>query len=219
MLRKESNMGKSAAIETRHYLTCLWPGLSELWWRGRLSALPAAIVFAVAINLLLVVRFLYPGWLSGWLVMLACWVGAAAWVFYVIRSVKELPKMLAPREVSDKPDHFQDAQFAYLRGEWEESEQLLMEVLAIEPRDPPALLLLSSVYRHTERSDMGHLLLRELSRLEIGDTWALEIEAEMTRIERDQDSSDDDETEDSEEESNQDKTEKHGESTADLTAA
>ena len=212
-------MAKSATIATRHYLTCLWPGLSELWWRGRLSALPSAIVFAVAINLLLVVRFLYPGWLSGWLVTLACWVGAATWVFYLIRSVRELPNLLAPREVSEAPDHFQDAQFAYLRGEWDESEHLLMEVLAIEPRDPPALLLLSSVYRQTDRSDMGHLLLRELSRLEIGDAWKLEIEAEMARIERDGRSDEDEQDDDSDEESNKQETEKTNESTADLTAA
>ena len=46
---------------------------------------------------------------------------------------------------------FPQARTAYLRGDWAEAEGLLTDVLAIEPRDPPALLLLTGVYRHTGR--------------------------------------------------------------------
>ena len=175
-------MQKSGVIQPRHYLTCLWPGLSELWWRGRLSALPAAIIFAVALNLLLVFRFMYPEWLSGILVRMAVWIGMIAWVFFVIRNVRELPALLVPREISEEPDRFAEAQLSYLNADWAEAETILLQVLAIEPRDPPALLLLSGVYRHTERAENAQLLMSELSRLEVGDTWSLEIAAEMVRI-------------------------------------
>ena len=182
-------------METRHYLTCLWPGLPELWWRGRLSALPPALAFAMGLNLLLVMRFIYPQWLSGTLVSLACWVAIGSWVFCVIRSVRDLPMIIAPRSISDQPDHFKEAQHAYLRAKWFSCEELLLGVLAIEPRDPPALLLLSGVYRHTERTEQAKVLIAELSRLEIADQWWLEIEAESHRIERDLD--DEHETEES----------------------
>jgi hypothetical protein len=177
-------MQANDSLQPRHYLTCLWPGLTDLWWRGRLSGLPAAIVFAVALNLLLIMRFMYPEWLSEILVRMACWIGVAAWAFFVIRSFKELPQILTPRQVSEEPDRFQDAQHAYLMNQWETAEKYLMKVLAIEPRDPPALLLLSGVYRHTDRVESAQLVITELGRLEIGDTWALEVEAEALRIER-----------------------------------
>ena len=196
-------------METRHYLTCIWPGLPELWWRGRLSALIPGIAFTMGLNLLLVMRFIYPQWLSGTLVTLACWVAIGCWIFYVIRSVRELPILIAPRTVSDQPDHFQEAQHAYLCGEWQTAEKLLLSVLAIEPRDPPALLLLSGVYRQTGRAEQAGVLIGELSRLEIAEPWWLEVEAEQRRIARDL------EVDDHAEESNENRENP----AADLTAA
>ena len=172
-------------MELRHYLTCLWPGLPELWWRGRLSALPPAIAFAMGLNLLLIMRFIYPEWLSGTLVRIACWVAIASWVFYVVRSVRDVPRIIVPREVCEQPDRFQEAQWEYLQSNWREAEKLLLGVLAIEPRDPPALLLLSGVYRHTSRPSQAEILIQEMSRLEVADAWRLEIEAEQRRIVRD----------------------------------
>ena len=60
-------------------ITCLWPGLTRLWWRGELSALAVAIAFAILLNLLLWVT-MWPSdripiaWMwAGWLVCLAVW--------------------------------------------------------------------------------------------------------------------------------------------------
>ena len=171
-------------METRYYLTCLWPGLAELWWRGRLSAIPTTMAFALALNLLLVTRYLYPEWMSSGLVTMAFWVGIVVWGFCVVRAVRELPLLIAPRRVSDDPDRFPEAHAAYLRGEWRAAEKSLTEVLAIEPRDPPALLLLAGVFRHTDRLEAAELLLTELRRLEVADHWWLEVDAETRRWRR-----------------------------------
>ena len=171
-------------MQIQHFLSCLWPGLAELWWRGRLSALPTAIAFTLALNWLLLTTFLYTEWMSGILVRMACWIGVAAWVFFVVRRCRELPTMIAPRTVSDQPDRFSEAQAAYLRAEWGDAEEWLQCVLAIEPRDPPALLLLAGVFRHTERYEAAELLTTELSRLEIADGWHLELAAETNRLQR-----------------------------------
>ncbi len=195
-------------MESRHYLTCLWPGLPELWWRGRLSALLPAIAFAMGLNLLLIMRFIYPQWLSGTLVRVAFWVAVASWIFYVVRSFRELPLIIAPRTVSEEPDRFDEAQYEYLQSNWAAAEKLLLGVLAIEPRDPPALLLLSGVYRHTDRLSQAKVLIHELSRLEIADSWWLEIEAEQRRIARDLETS-----------GAQESTESEDNPAADLTAA
>ena len=172
------------AMELRHYATCLWPGLADLWWRGRLSGLSAAIPFAIAINLFLVTRFIYPGWISPGLVSMAFWVGIVAWLFYVSRSIRELPALLAPRQISEEPDLFPEARQAYLRGNWTRAEELLNRVLSIEPRDPPALLLLCGVLRHTDRLESAEILLEQVARLEVSDSWFLEIEAEANRMKR-----------------------------------
>lgn len=173
-------------MRLQYYVTCLWPGLAEVWWRGRLSALPTAFAFAAALNMMLVMRWLYPEWLSATLVRVACWIGMIAWLLAVVRGIKELPGLISPRTVSEEPDHWSDAVVAYLRGEWREAEGLLTDVLAIEPRDPPALLILAAVYRHTERFEAAEELLRQISRLEAADAWWLERDAELRRLQRDQ---------------------------------
>ena len=171
-------------MDAKYYATGFWPGLAELWWRGRLSALPAAIAFTLIVNLILVARYLYPGWIHSGLVSLAFWGGIVALFFYIIRTARELPSLINPRETSEEPDQFPQARIAYLSGQWEEAEGLLTDVLAIEPRDPPALLLLTGVYRHTGRLEAAELLLREISRLEVADAWLLEIQTESQRLRR-----------------------------------
>lgn len=167
-----------------NYLTCLWPGLSELWWRGRLSALPLAIGFALAFNALLVMRYLYPTWVDPWLIGSAWWIGTAMWGVWTIKSMRALPELLQPRDVSQQPDRFPEAQQAFLSEQWELAEQCLLTVLEIEPRDPPALLLLSGVYRHTERAEYAAALMQELQRLEVAADWEIEIQAEAERVQR-----------------------------------
>ncbi|TWT97292.1 hypothetical protein Pla100_24430 [Neorhodopirellula pilleata] len=176
---------EEVSIQPKHYLTCLWPGMAELWWRGRLSALPAAIAFAGVLNALLIAKFIYSDWLSGGLVMLACWVVIAAWLVLAIRSIRELPLLLTPRLVSDEPDRFPEAQVAFLRGDYASAEDYLTACLSIEPRDPPALLMLSSVYRHTGRLHASELLLSEIRKLEVAQKWDLEFQTEEARLERD----------------------------------
>lgn len=139
----------------------------------------------MGLNLLLILRFVYPEWLAGVLVRVAFWVAVAAWVTYVVRSVRDLPWIIAPRTVSDQPDRFEEAQQAYLQSDWKRSEKLLLGVLAIEPRDPPALLMLAGVYRHTDRLTEAELLIGEIMRLEVADRWELEVAAERQRLDRD----------------------------------
>lgn len=183
---------EEVSIQPKHYLTCLWPGMSELWWRGHLSALPAAIAFAAVLNALLIAQFVYTDWLSGGLVMLACWVVIAAWGVLTVRSIRELPLLLTPREASDEPDRFPEAQIAFLRGDYAAAEDYLNACLAVEPRDPPALLMLSGIYRQTGRLGAAQLLLGEIRKLEVAQKWDLEFQIEESRLQRDLDAREED---------------------------
>ena len=186
---------EEVSIQPKHYLTCLWPGMSELWWRGHLSALPAAIAFAAVLNALLIAQFVYSDWLSGGLVMLACWVVIAAWVVLTVRSMRELPLLLTPRQASDEPDRFAEAQIAFLQGDYPAAEDYLNACLAVEPRDPPALLMLSAIYRQTGRLSASQLLLGEIRKLEVAQNWDLEFQIEESRLQRDLDAREDQSTE------------------------
>ena len=178
-------LAKSIEVSRKLYLTCLWPGLPELWWRGRLAALPTAVAFAAAFNLLLVARFVYPEWLAMGLVKIAGWVGFAVWVVLVVKSTQQLAGLISPRAVSDQPDRFADAHVAYLQGRWDEAEALFSECLAVESRDPPALLLLAGAYRKSRRWEAAERLLEEIRLTEAADRWWLEVAAETKRLERD----------------------------------
>lgn len=172
-------------MDNRLYLSCLWPGLPELWWRGRLSALPTALTFGLAINGLLVARFIYPEWLMFSIVRIAGWVGVIAWCYCTIKNVRELPGLIQPRKASRVPDRFVDAQMAFLKSDWRRAETLLKDCLAIEDRDPPSLLLLAAVYRHTARLEFCRACIDKLRKTEAADRWWLEVDAEEKRLLRD----------------------------------
>lgn len=172
-------------MDRKLYFSCLCPGLPELWYRGRLSALPQAIAFTAAINFLLIAKFVYPEWLASGLVRMAGWVGLAVWLYCVVRGLREMPALLFPRSASDQPDRFHDAHQAYLRGDWGEAESQLALCLGVENRDPPALILLAGVYRHTARFEAAERLIEEIRLTEAADRWWLEVAAEEKRLRRD----------------------------------
>lgn len=171
-------------LSGKYYLACLWPGLPELWLRGQVSALPTAITFTFVANFLLIARLRYPEWLTPLLVKFSCWLAVAIWVICVAKAIRRLPILVAPRSVSDRPDRFSEAHAQYLAGHWPQAEALLVECLDVEPRDPPALLLLCGVYRHTGRLQAASDLLEQLQRMERADHWWLEMDTENRRLQR-----------------------------------
>ncbi len=171
-------------MNSNHYLTCLWPGLPEVWWRGQLASLPLAIGFGALLNLFLVLGWLYPDWIPSGLFWMGTLIGVVTWGYFVLRNLRGLAELIHPRVISKAPDRFPEAHVAYLKGNWELAEELLTGVLAIEPRDPPALLMLCAVYRQLSQVDHAAVLLSEVSRLEVSDAWWVEIEAERKRIRR-----------------------------------
>jgi hypothetical protein len=171
-------------MDASRYAVCLWPGLPELWYRGRWSGLPPAVMFAVSLNFLIIARFIYPEWLVPGLVRVACWVGFGVWVMLMVRAAGRLPSLLYPRTASQAPDAFPEARKHFLRNEWNEAEAVLSSCLEIDSRDCQSLLLLASVYRHTGRLDAAERTLDLLGRLETGDPWWLECAAERAKLSR-----------------------------------
>ena len=144
------------------------------------------MIFACGLNFLLVAKFVYPEWMTLSYVRIAGWVGVLAWFYCTIKNVRDLPGMIQPRKASKKPDRFGDAHIAFLRSDYGRAEGLLRECLAVEERDPPALLLLAAVYRQTARFDEARACIELLRVTEAADRWWLEVDAEEKRLLRDQ---------------------------------
>ena len=138
-----------------------------------------------ALNFLLIARFIYPEWMAFSYVRIAGWVGVLAWFYCTIKNVRDLPGMIHPRKASKKPDQFVNAHIAFLRSDFVRAEALLKDCLAVEERDPPALLLLAAVYRQTARFEEARGCLEILRMTEAADRWWLEVDAEEKRFLRD----------------------------------
>jgi len=170
-------------------LTTLWPGLTLLWLRGSVQGLVTALLFAAALNLALVISFVYPEvagpsfplWLAPcavWFMVLWLWV--AGWR----KSQHLLAEWFPARQPTDAATEalFCQAQAEYLKGHWRKAETLLGELLARRSRDVEGRLLLASVVQRMERWEEARQLLKDLSQEEAATRWQFEIARELEML-------------------------------------
>lgn len=165
------------------WITCLWPGLPRLWWRGDWRALLGAVAFAAALNLGLLSVLLWreslPGWLlvAGWVAMGLIWL-VCAWHGWTL-----LPSFCGLDASPDQEDLFVRAQREYLNRHWLEAEELLATLLARRDRDAEARLLLATLYRHTGRLAEADQCLTRLECMDGGQRWCVELARERQLLE------------------------------------
>lgn len=169
-------------MRVSYWLTCLWPGLPRLWWRGDWRALLTAISFAFVLNVWLAAVALWPEWLppegvaAGWCTLLGVWV---AFVWSGWRSREQVRQSLSARGPEDL---FIRAQQEYLQRHWFEAESLLGQLITEHHRDVDAHLMLATLYRHTQRGERAREALDQLERMEGAEKWAFEIAQERRRL-------------------------------------
>ncbi|MBX3423625.1 MAG: hypothetical protein KF752_18875 [Pirellulaceae bacterium] len=162
-------------------LVCCWPGLAKLWYRGDTRSLCWAILYSWTCCWLLLATFIWPQWVSSWGIVVLWAVMGVVWLVSLVISHFGLPRLIG------LPDHkagqlFQQAQVAYLRGQWFDAEALLLDVLSQFPRDAEALLLLVNVLRQSQRWSAALRRLDQLQLLETAAPWRFEIERERQLI-------------------------------------
>lgn len=171
-------------MRTIRLITCLWPGLAALWWRGSSTGLLAAASFAALLNVVMVATFVWPELFGatvptlGWLAVAAVWIGA------VLRSFRHLPSQRDGHVAAGDVDLFVQAQGEYLKGHWLEAERLLEERLSDQPGDAESILLLATIYRHSRRQADADEQLARLERLDAGAKWRWEIRRERQLLDR-----------------------------------
>jgi hypothetical protein len=160
----------------RTILLHCWPGLAELWTGGSLRGLTIAVIFGVVLQLAMVASLLWPGWLGplSRTVVWFCVVG-----FWCIGAAEGFARACGwggPRGTGIDVEHlFQTAQREYLRGEWQEAERLLVQILAADAGDVDARILLAMVYRRSDRLGPARKQLRQLSAMEGAAKWQFEV--------------------------------------------
>lgn len=169
------------------WIACLWPGLPQAWRLGSVRGLGLAIAFAAGLNLALVCSLVWPRWpiaslpagstaAIGWVWVLGLWIVGIRWTAGTWRELCP-PKAAADPQIDD---WFREAQHEYLKGHWIAAESLLTRLLARQPADVEARLLLASVQRRSGNRVQARPLLTELQ--PIAGRWQGEIEAELKQL-------------------------------------
>ncbi len=159
-------------------ITCLWPGLPHLWWRGQWQALGTALIFAIAVNLVLMSTFVWPEMLPGHLTVIGWITIVGVWVFFVWRGTTVLPTLVGNSVDHKNQGLFVSAQAEYLKCHWLEAESLLEQVLRRDPGDVEARLMWATLLRRTARHREAETALSDLDRLSGAERWRLEIDRE-----------------------------------------
>lgn len=163
------------------FVTLSWPGLPKLWFHGEWSGLLPACSFAGLLNVTLVSWFVWPELLSTRLVgVLACLL-VVCWVYGLVSGWGQL-RRLRRRVTEADEDLFLRAQTEYLRGHWFEAERLWQRLVALDPEDIDAHMMLATLFRHTARLAEARDCLHRLIRMPGSEKWALEIRQEQQRV-------------------------------------
>ena len=161
------------------WLTCLWPGLAELWLVGSWSGLVQALGFAALLNGALAITLVWTE-LIGPELRFAWWTAIAS---YWLMGVWSAWRYTLARPQPDG-DLFSSAVSEYLQGNWFAAESLLQQLLKADTRDIEAQLMLASLFRRTSRLPEARAALDRLSRSRGAEKWELEIKRERGLLEQ-----------------------------------
>ncbi len=164
------------------WATCLWPGLAPLWVRGSWSGLATAVAFALLLDFTLLATLVWTELLGplprnvAWLTVGSIWVASLPVSFRWLMRQHDAP------QAERTGDLFKQAQNEYLQGHWLETQAALDELLARDPRDAEARLMMASLLRHTGRIEEARQALKELERYDGAARWRWEIASERARL-------------------------------------
>lgn len=160
----------------------LWPGLPQIWSGQEFLGLMLATLFAAALNLALVGRFIWtetfdPGWPAFFsaLAVLTWASGLGYTLWWVWRCHPE-------RHRTEIDSLYRAAVEHYLQGRWNESRRLFERILAMDETDADALMQLGTLFVRTEQPALARRTFRQCLELDGGVKWRWEIGQALARL-------------------------------------
>ena len=140
-----------------------------------------AVAFALLLDTALIGSLVWTEWYSAavrgtlWATVATFWLAAALASWHGLSSHTE-------ESAAAMDDLFRQAVGEYLKGNWFEAENLLVQMLRRDPNDVDARLKLITLLRHSGRRDEARRALRLLSRTDGASKWEIEIQHELERL-------------------------------------
>jgi uncharacterized protein HemY len=160
----------------------LWPGLPQLWLRGRWTDVAKALGAAVLLNAVLLVSFGWNELVSSGMRNILLFAVGVIWIATAVTALRQTRQRSSGKQHTPAKDTFAQALDLYLKGDYFQTECLLVEMLATNERDLDARLLLATLYRHNRRYDEATKQLEVLVRFEGAEKWTVEIERERALV-------------------------------------
>jgi len=170
-------------VTTIRSLTLLWPGLPWLWLRGSVAGLFLAVAFAVALDMAIVLTWVWTE-LVAREYALGLWAATAGvWIVATLSAMTAFPPPLPTGRSEAAEALFVAARDAYLGRDWLAAETKLRGLLVVAPTDGEAQLLLATLLRRVGRRAESRTALEKLSRSDAGRPWLGVIRRELARLE------------------------------------
>jgi hypothetical protein len=171
------------AVTSTRYLTLLWPGLPWLWLRGSVAGLVLAVAFAVALDMAILLTWVWTELLPREFA-LGLWAATAGvWAVATLSAVTTFPPPLPTGRNEAAEALFVAARDAYLGRDWLAAETKLRGLLVVAPTDGEAQLLLATLLRRVDRRGEARTALEKLARSDAGRPWLAVIRRELSRLE------------------------------------
>ena len=167
------------ALATRS-LFAFWPGATKAWNRADTSSFWIAIGFSWSFCLAVATIFLWEEWLHAWIRFSLCFILGASSCISGARLLLIGESLPVDSRVA-RDARFQQAQAAYLQGDYFESERLLASNLALEDADLESGLLLVSVLRRSGRYEEAIQQINHLRKRDFSVRWESELAMEKEK--------------------------------------
>ncbi|MDR2117522.1 MAG: hypothetical protein LBP87_14190 [Planctomycetaceae bacterium] len=159
-----------------------WPGYRGIVQYGHWTFLIIALLFALLLDGVLIANFYWTAMITTSQRNILLIVFFIAWFGLFTVAVLRSQFLNAISKTDEKDTIFREAISFYLRGDWFGAESLILPVLKKNPRDIEILLLLATLYRHTQRYNEALEILDKLSLFENANHWFPEMETERKLI-------------------------------------
>jgi hypothetical protein len=160
----------------------IWPGLAQIWLGQEVLGLLLALLFATALNLAIVSRWIWNEAFAGSLPDFLASLTFVSWLMSLAYTVWWVGICHPDRHRQEIERLFREAHEAYLQGRWADSKRRVEQILTRDESDADALLQLGSLYVRTQQPSLARHAFLQCLESKNGGKWRWEIQQALARL-------------------------------------